>query len=427
MGSDEFKRFELQSGVLLMVRTRRFLSVMDRMGKSTISRPVGWLLLYLMPVSAAIGLYLYFMVFQGILSPGFAQASRGIVGLGPLINLGIPGLNPYIPIFYGWVALVVGMVVHEGAHGVIARSHGLRVKNSGLILLFFVIPIGAFVDIDETEVRQARKRHAAQMLAAGAGTNLVLAVACLVLLALVVGSMTPAAIGAGITGVSKESPAYSRGILPGDIVLAVNGTAVTDLSTILGENTSLKAGQSLDFTIYRSGQVIQIDNVTLVCCDQLVNTTTNKVLAEWPYIGVGSVSASSIRSAVSAYSDLLNNPFIYIACIPTLDVGRCQGVVPFSSADSAFYTSPIGAAVLPLANQIYWLFFININLAIFNSLPIYPLDGGQAFRVGVEALGRGKLSEKMVGRITVAATLTVLALLIAIITAPYFYVYVLGV
>lgn len=418
------KRFELHYGVVLMVRTKRFLSVMDRMGRSGISKPIGWGLLYLMPVAAAMALLLFINVFRALVSSSGHQVASGIVSLGPLANLGIPGLNPYIPVFYGWIALVVGMVVHEGAHGVVARSLGLPVKNSGLILFLFVIPIGAFVDIDEGVLKQARRSHSARVFAAGAGTNLVLAILCLLLLTSVVGSMTPAVSGAGITGVSQGTPAYQRGVLPGDVVTAVNGKPVTDLTAVLGPDTTLKAGQSVNFTIYRNGQVLQIDNITLVCCEETVDSVTNQTIAAWPYIGVNSISEASLKSAVSAYSNVFNNPLVYIGCIPTLNLGNCQQAVPFASTNSLFYASPLGGALVPLSNVLYWMFFLNFNLAIFNALPIYPLDGGQAFRVGVEELGKGRLTEEGVNRITTAVTAGVLLFLLGIILSPYIYVLV---
>lgn len=424
MEEGQAKRFEFHYGVILMVRTKRFLSTMDRMGRNRISGPVGWGLLYLMPVAAAIGFLLFVNLFRLLVSSRGAQVATGIVSLGPLANLGIPGLNPYIPILYGWIALVIGMVVHEGAHGVIARSLGLPVKNSGLILLLFVIPIGAFVDIDETVLKQAKRSHAGRVFAAGAGTNLVLAVLCLILLTSLVGTMTPAANGAGITSVSQGGPAYVRGVQPGDIVTAVNGKPVTDLTTVLGENTTFKAGQSVNFTIYRSGQTVQISNITLVCCDKIIDIKTNKTLASWPIVGITSVSESNLRGAVSSYSNVFNDPLVYIGCIPTLNFGNCQQVVPFSNSDAVFYASPAGAALVPLTNVLYWVFFLNFNLAIFNSLPIFPLDGGQAFRVGVEALGRGRFTEKRVARITSAVTAGVLAFLLGIIIGPYIYVLV---
>ncbi len=418
------KRFELHYGVVLMVRTKRFLSTMDRLGRSSISRPVGWLLLYLMPVAAAAGFLLFVNVFRALVSSRGPQVATGIVNLGPLANLGIPGLNPYIPLLYGWIALVIGMVVHEGAHGIVARSLGLPVKNSGLILFLFVIPIGAFVDIDEAVLKQAPRSHSARVLAAGAGTNLVLALISLLLLTSIVGSMTPAANGAGITTVSQGSPAYLKGVLPGDIVTAVDGKPVTDLNTVLGPNTTLTAGQSVNFTIYRDGQNLEIDNIQLVCCERIINVQTNQTIKTYPYIGIGQISLASLQSAVSTYSNPLSNPLLYIGCIPTINLGNCQQAVPFSSSSSVFYRSPLGGGLIPVTNVLYWIFFLNFNLAIFNSLPIYPLDGGQAFRVGVEALGRGRFSEERVMKITSAVTAGVLVFLLGIIVGPYIYVLV---
>ncbi len=422
MGQEEFKKFEIKAGVVLFLRTKRFQAIMDKLGSYRISRPVSWFMLYLMPVGAAVAFYLFLNVLRALLSSKGGQVASGIVNLGPLANLGIPGLNPFIPVVYGWIALVIGMVVHEGAHGIVARSLGLPVKNSGLVLLLFVIPIAAFVDIDETVLKEAKKSHAARVLAAGAGTNLILAILCLLLLTAVVGGMTPVASGAGIVGVTQGTPAYTSGVRPGDIVTAVNGKPVTDLNTILGPNTTLKAGDSINLTIYRSGSTMQIDGVKLACCNQIIDTTTNKTLATYPYIGVNSISESSLRSAVSTYSNVLNNPLLYIGCIPTLNVGNCQQAVPFADTISVFYTSSLGGALIPVANLLYWIFFLNFNLAIFNALPIYPLDGGQAFRVGVEAAGRGRLSEETVMKITTWVTFGVLALLLGIIAGPYFYI-----
>lgn len=426
MEQESFKRFELHYGVLLLLRTKKFLSAMDRMGRTRVSRPVGWILLYLMPVSAAVAFYLFINLFRALVSSRGPQIAQGIVKLGPLVNLGIPGLNPYIPLFYGWIALVIGMVVHEGAHGVIARSFGLKVKNSGLILLFFVIPIGAFVDIEESTLKQAPKSHSARVLAAGAGTNMVLAILCLLLLIGVVGSMSPVVSGAGIVGVSQGSPAYTSGVLPGDIVTAVNGKPVTDLTTVLGPNTTFQAGQSLNFTIYRDGRTLQIDGIKLVCCEQIVNTQTNQTLASYPYVGVNSISEASLRAAVAGYTHPLGDPLVYIGCIPTLNLGNCQAVVPFSSSESVFYSSPFGSGLMPIANVLYWIFFLNFNLAIFNSLPIFPFDGGQAFGVGVDALGRGRLSDASINRIVGLATAAVLIFLLSVIIGPYFYVYTFG-
>jgi hypothetical protein len=49
----------------------------------------------------------------------------------------IPGVNEYIPLVWGWIALFVTMFVHEFAHGILARVEGIRVKSMGLAFLPF--------------------------------------------------------------------------------------------------------------------------------------------------------------------------------------------------------------------------------------------------------------------------------------------------
>jgi hypothetical protein len=58
-------------------------------------------------------------------NPGVGQAVRE---LGPGSILLLPGINPLLPIVYGWIAIIVAIAIHEGAHGVIARNGGLNVE-----------------------------------------------------------------------------------------------------------------------------------------------------------------------------------------------------------------------------------------------------------------------------------------------------------
>ena len=415
MGSEEYKRFEFHYGIVLL-RTRRFQSLMDRLGANRISKPAGWFLLYVMPVAAGLGFFLFLSQLSILLSPRGAVVASYVRTLSPLANLGLPGINPYIPIVDGWIALIVAMVIHEGAHGIVARSLGLPVKASGL-LFFLILPIGAFVDVDETALKVAKASYSARVLAGGAGINLVFGVICLILLVAVVGAFTPAASGAGIINVGSGTPAGVAGVKPGDIITQVNGVSVTDLNSILGPNTTLKAGQFVNLTVSRNGNLLQFTKVQLACCNIIENLQTKQNIS-YPYIGVAQVTKSDLKTTVSKYVTPLDNPWQYV-CIPTLPV--CQARVPFSDSLGVFYSSPLGSAAVPLANLLYWFFFLNFNLAIFNALPIYPLDGGQAFAVGVKALGRGKMTEATQMRITGIATLAVITILFGVIAGPYLY------
>jgi len=86
---------------------------------------------------AGIALYLIINSLIGLLTnPAVGQVVRD---LGPGSILLLPGINPILPIVYGWVAIALAIVIHEGAHGVVARNVGLNVKSSGL-LFFLIIP-----------------------------------------------------------------------------------------------------------------------------------------------------------------------------------------------------------------------------------------------------------------------------------------------
>ena len=396
---------EFQYGIV-MLRTKRFQSLMDRFGRNRISKPLGWFLLYLMPVAAGIGLFLFLSEFVVIFSPTASQAGAALRSITPLAYLGLPGINPYLPIVDGWLALVFAMVVHEGAHGVTARSLGLPVKASGLIF-FLVVPIGAFVDVDEGALKLAKARDSGRVLAAGAGTNFVFGILFLLILFGVVSTMTPVANGIGVTSVATPSPAASARIKPGDFITAVNGVPYNN-SSLIAKASWYKPDQVVNLTVWSPSGTTQV-SLTL---------GHNPDNASNAFIGVQTVGYSDLRGAVSTYTgSFLTRPILYL-CIPTF--ANCQGHVPFSSSLSPFYTSSFGQSLVPLATALYWFFFLNFNLAIFNALPIYPLDGGQAFKVGLTGATRGRLSEKALGNVTVAVTLVVLVLILTLPLSAYF-------
>jgi membrane-associated protease RseP (regulator of RpoE activity) len=387
---------------------------MDRLGRAKVSRPAGWLFLFFMPLACGIALFLFLSEAGILLSPRGAAVGSYVRSIGPLANLGLPGINPYLPIVDGWIALFVAMVIHEGAHGVIARSRGIPVKSSGLIF-FLVVPIGAFVDVDENAVKIAKASDSARFLAAGAGINFVVGLVCLLLLFGLVSTMKPTNNqGLGVI-VIQGSPLSNAGIKTYDYITAVNGIPIDNTSAI-STSSWYGIGDVVNVTAWRDGTTFY-RNVTIG--SQLFQNTTSGQNFTRPLLGLSTQSpgVGDLQGLVSTYTgSLLKTPFLYL-CIPTLP--NCQQLAPFSDTMSGFYTSYYGSSLTPIVNLLYWLFFLNFCLAIFNSLPMYPLDGGQTFRVGVQALGRGKLSEANLTRITLGATLAVLALLLGVIVGPY--------
>ena len=88
-----------------MVRTRKGLNLMDRLGKWRISRPLGWLMLILMPIAAAVALYVvFFLVGALYFSPQGPALVSNVRTISPLANFLLPGINPYLPLSV-WLAI----------------------------------------------------------------------------------------------------------------------------------------------------------------------------------------------------------------------------------------------------------------------------------------------------------------------------------
>ncbi len=95
-------------------------------------------------------------------------------------SLLLPGIT--IPFFEGVLALLVVLVVHEGAHAVLARIARVPLLSSG-IAFFGIIPIGAFVEPDEKKLTRLDAPRQTRVLVAGATANVITSCAFFVVFA----------------------------------------------------------------------------------------------------------------------------------------------------------------------------------------------------------------------------------------------------
>jgi membrane-associated protease RseP (regulator of RpoE activity) len=385
---------------MLIVRTKRFAPVFDRLGTLRTSRYFSWISLVLVPFVAGIALYLLVSSLIGLLSnPEVGQIVRE---LGPGSILLLPGINPVLPIAYGWIAIVFAIAVHEGAHGVIARNVGFNVKSSGL-LFFLVVPIGAFVDVDEEQIKKAKPRPALKVMAGGVGANIVVAAVCLLGVLLLVGSLTPVIDGVYINDVTNGLPAQTAGLLPKDVFVSVDNATInnaTELRAILDTKT---AGDTIQVTVAR-GENWQFRFSTTVNLTVSQNRTV---------MGINSYDLLSAQRLENYQTFSLDRLSMYLVP-PTL----ASGLTPFSDFLAPFYLNPMPQWQI-LANGLFWIWFVNVNLAIFNALPIYPLDGGRIFNIALKrAIGK-RISEKAIHSITVGTTIACVTLVLLVTLLPF--------
>ncbi len=398
-------------GPALMIKTRKGREALDRWGRfKRFWTAVGDLGIVIAVVSmATILLLLLFDAWAALhVGPSAAPSVQEAIGL--------PGINPFIPIGYGIVALVVGVVLHELSHGVIARSQGIGVKSLGI--LWCVVPVGAFVEQDDADMTAASRRKRDRVAAAGILANFAIAIVFFLALSLLVStSVAPNANGVGISSVSAGSPAAQLGLVPGDILIEVNGTALTSVGLFESTLANTTPGENVSVAYYSAalGRTVVVPSVTLA---------TNPTVSTRGFLGVGPafLTPPALKQTLVWPLGSPNGPLTGAVDWLVLPLA---GLEPLAGSSLQFFhlTGPL-AGVNPTAfwvsvNILYWIAWMSLLLGLSNALPLVPLDGGLLFRdfaASLAARFRRTWSEARLdefgGKAAVASSLVVLLLLV---------------
>ena len=298
----------------------------------------------------------------------------------PELLLGLPGINPIIPLGYGIFGLAVAIVLHEFSHGILSRAADIRIKSLGVILLIF--PIGAFVEPDEDELRALPRRERARLYAAGPATNILLAILFAFLFSSVMmASVTPVHDGVGIIGFTENgSPSQAAGMEAYTVITEVNGMTVRSYLEFRDAMAVVSPGQNISVTTYDPATSTYESFFVILAAEPGTNR---------PLLGIFAMDVST------EYYHPLTNPDRFGGvggAILTYISLPFQGRAPIQDPALRFYQvgGPLAALPAPLfwvlANTVYWLFWLNIMLGATNALPAVPLDGGYIFRDGIEGL-----------------------------------------
>ncbi|AUG46350.1 metalloprotease [Haloarcula taiwanensis] len=159
----------------------------------------------------------------------------------PRNALAIPGVNDFLPLSVApeiVLGLLLGLVVHEGGHGLFCRVEDISIESMGLALLA-IIPIGAFVEPDEDELLRTDRGSQTRMYTAGVTNNFALAIITLLLLFGPVAGAISVVDGVPVGSPISGTPAADSDIKSGDVITAVNGQSVEnqqELESVLSES-----------------------------------------------------------------------------------------------------------------------------------------------------------------------------------------------
>lgn len=348
----------------------------------------------------------------------------------PRMMIGLPGINPFIPIGYGILALVVGIVVHEFSHGILARVGNIKVKSLGL--LFFIVPLGAFTEPDEDELKKVGKKKRARVFAAGPMANIVVALVCILLFSFVMmGAVRPATDGVGVTEVCPSYAADEVDIKKGMIITEIQNESIESIDDFNRVMNTTSANQTIKVTLYWKGEAITkhpklTDKYEYYKKNDYYKKAglTEEELEELR--GKGFLGISLLPIDADVFLDVLQHPFSSRSNFLNYLVLPFSGLTPICSPIADFYITPFYEnAFWILANSFYWIFWLNFALGTFNALPAVPLDGGYLFKDGMDVLigkmrkkWEKKKRERVVSKIVTGMALLILVAILSIMFLP---------
>jgi membrane-associated protease RseP (regulator of RpoE activity) len=329
------------------------------------------------------------------------------------------------------VALLVSIVLHEAGHMVCARWSGGKVTEFfvgfGTKLWSFqrgeteygikAIPAGGYVkivgmtDLDEIEPgdedRALKNKPAGKRLltlSAGSLTHFLIAFVLFFLSPILFGvvkadsaakigsvaaCMTPDGKTTGCDPVNQRSPAKKAGLAAGDVITAVNGTAIANFDQLTHALHSLAADQPATVAYTDPGGAKHTTTVVPVHAASVTNPDGTTQAGS--LIGLGQATYTQHYSPLSAigYSGQqfwqgITGTFKGLASIPASIPKLFTSTVDHTQRSTDSPVGVVGMAQISgsligeagFAGFFSLVAVINVFIGVFNLLPILPLDGG---------------------------------------------------
>lgn len=332
---------------MLLYKTKLGLDKMDRWSKS---KPK--LFLYLAYISLFIGIIgifislgLMFWQLKLIMELGLKQAGGFVLPIKTSSGT-IMGIPVVAPPFIEWlIALIVLVVVHEFAHGVIAQRFKVKIKSSGFAFGAFFVPIlpAAFVEPDEKQLKKVSWWKQICVFGAGSTSNFIFGILFYLIFVFVAVPFTTNTMqinNVTFDGVMNESSLKDYNI--------ENGT----ITKINGKNIS-----TYSFTVANGVGLGMTDRVFV---NEFLNLTANETLTL--------TINNKVYNLSTFENPNINNSGMIGIMNPQVNLNPQEGLKYLST--------------FPLFFQrlIFWIVLLNIGIGIMNLLPLWITDGGQITR-----------------------------------------------
>ena len=325
-------------------------------------------------------------------APETAAPVAGLVV--PWATTGVHGAIITVSIWYFIIAVIVTLVVHEGAHAVITATHKMRLKSTG-VGLFAIIPF-AFVEPDEEQIAKASTKKQLSVYAAGPFTNFITAaIVILIMFFLILPGLASGVHIDGLTVADLEpgSPADLSELQVGDTIISIDGNSLSGDAIKAGVLATTYTGalglpaEKLAPLQTEPGQTIEVETLDGKIIQITAEahtptpTVTNKVAMA---IGLKSESEFEPRGVVGLKGLSYN--------------------ISEKAGSSAAMIIILGTLYAILA----WVAVFNVGIGLFNTLPIGPLDGGRMVSTVIKRAMKGKNGSRVFALISTFVLATLL-------------------
>lgn len=318
------------------------------------------------------------------------------------------------------LGLIFLIVIHEMGHMLTAKALGVRVpefavgfgpalfkkKFGETVYSLRIILLGGFakmagmegaagVELEKDEMGpdtypSKPPWRRALIIFAGPFANILAAIAILAVALMISGVVT--GVKPVVDRIEPGSMAQQVGLQAGDRLVAVDGEEIGKWQGFTDAVAKKSPGDEISLTVMRNGLEQQFSG-------KLGADSKNP---ERALVGVGPVVERTTYGPLESVS-MASQQLWQL----TLALGGFVGELV--TGQQSFYdnvTGPVGIATVGSESVSQGIFlqllaFISLNLALFNLLPILPLDGGHLLFIALEKVMGRRISPEVIGRVAV--------------------------
>lgn len=369
-------KFEVQANIIFLYRTKIGLKLIDKIG--TKFKEIIKLLGYIGIGVGFLGMiYISWYVLSGFIDLLFVPDALPTI-TPALPGVKIPGSPMVIPFVNGIIAIFLATLIHEFAHGIVAKAHGLKVNSTGIA--FFGPLFAAFVEPDEKQLRKGNDIVQYSIFSAGPWSNVIFATIALLLLTVVTTPLQVSMLetdGFQFYTITPYGPAFNASVPALTTFTQVNGVKVEDQDTFINILDGFKPGDEV--TISNDEKTFSFEAMP------------HPSIKDKALIGINGRSSDDLIKIIKG--EELRNP-----------------------SQSSFFKILSG-----LDNFLFWFFVLSLGLGLANLLPAGPVDGGRMLQTFLlKLIPDEKKSTQVWSKIgVVTAVIIVISLLIPILKAVF--------